>query len=275
MSGSSTGDLSFNVQTPCPSHTLVVQARPLARKDPRWRVQVFLKARVQRWGRIRLCAKVRRVSPSVATQSSELTTATKAESSSNQVASTEVIQKIKASPDSTATHASSVSSSGNADSVRRPASADSCSLRKTKTTTNTAEDSSIVGAFIGELKSRLSWTKMATVLKAESFVLASNSGCRPSDKDNANGEEKSELQQPAPTTESRRPLAPIQNRPANGVFVGTQASDSAKDMHLHHPTSTDAFPSSDDNDGCNPPGANFTVAELVTTVFGTRVSSRS
>ncbi|KAJ7792383.1 hypothetical protein B0H14DRAFT_3889965 [Mycena olivaceomarginata] len=229
-------------------------------------------------------------SPSVITPSSELTTTTKAESSSNQVTSTEVTRNIKASPDSTATHASPVSSTGNADSVRRPASADSCSLRKTKTTINTAEDSSIVGAFIGELKSRLSWTKTATVPKADSFVLASKSGCRPSDKDNANGEEKSELEQvlalrrqaiaessykfdldkPAPITESRRPLAPIQNRFVNGVFIGTQASDSTKDMHLHHPTSTDLFPSSEDNDDCNPPGADFTVTELVTTALGTR-----
>ncbi|KAJ7318153.1 hypothetical protein DFH08DRAFT_1037016 [Mycena albidolilacea] len=264
-SHSSTGDLSFNVQTPCPSHILVVQARPLARKDLAVESVGLSQSPRAEVGEDSVVCESQASSPSVATQSSELTTATKAESSSNQVASTEVTQNIKASPDSTAIHASPVSSSGNADSVRRPASSDSCSLRKTKTTTNTAEDSSVVGAFISELKS--------------------------SDKDNTNGEEKSELQQvlalrrqaivessykialnkqPAPTTESRRPLAPTQNRPANGVFVGTQASESTKDMHLHHPTSTDAFSSSDDNDDCSPPGADFTVTELVAAAFGTR-----
>jgi hypothetical protein len=147
-----------------------------------------------------------------------------------------------------------------------------------------------MGAFIGELRSRLLWTKAATVLKADSFVLASKSGCRPSDNDNANTE-KSELQQvlalrrqaiagfsykidldkqPTSPTESRRPLAPIQNRPANGVFVGTQASDSTKDMHLHHTAPTDAFSSNDENDDCNPPGTDLTVTELVTTAFGIR-----
>jgi hypothetical protein len=144
-----------------------------------------------------------------------------------------------------------------------------------------------MGAFIGELKSRLLWTKTATVIKADSFVLASKSGCRPSDNDNANTElqqvfalrrqaiagssYKIDLdKQPTSPTESRRPLAPIQIRPANGVFVGTQASDSTKDMHLHHTAPTDAFSSGDENDDCNPPGADLTVTELVTTTFGTR-----
>ncbi|KAJ7318139.1 hypothetical protein DFH08DRAFT_1036941 [Mycena albidolilacea] len=295
MSSSSTGNLSFNAQTPCPSHTLVTKARPLARKDlvvesaglsQSLHAEVVTDSIVSETEVI-VVARF----PSVITPSSELTTATKTDSSSNQVASTEVTRNIKASPDSTPTHASPVSSSGNTDSVRRPASADSCSLQKTKPTANTTEDNSIMGAFIGELKSRLSWTKAATVLKADSFVLASKSGCRPSDNDNANTEEKSELQQvlalrrqaiagfsykialdkqPTSPTESRRPLAPIQNRPANGVFVGTQASDSTKDMHLHHTAPTGAFPSSDENDDCNPLGTDLTVTELVTTAFGTR-----
>ncbi|KAJ7856761.1 hypothetical protein B0H14DRAFT_3864952 [Mycena olivaceomarginata] len=202
-------------------------------------------------------------SPSVTTPSSVLTTATKAESSSNQVAFTEVTQNIKASPDSTATHASPVSSSDNTGSVGRPASADSCPL---PTTPNTTEDSSIMEAFIGELKSRLSRTrtKMPTVVKADSFAIAGSSYKIDSDK------------QPAPTTQTRRALAPIQNRFISGVFVGTQTSVSPKDVH-HHLTPTDILSSQvlprDDNDDCNPPGVDFTVTELKGRVLpGTRVS---
>jgi hypothetical protein len=144
-------------QTPCLSHTLAVKARHLARTVPRWTVRIFSQARVQRWWRmIRLYAKTKILlcprwrgnflapsfpllltcsfrSLSVTTPSSELTTATKAESSSNQVAFTEVTQNIKASPDSTATHASPVSSSDNTGSVGRPASADFCPSRRRRT----------------------------------------------------------------------------------------------------------------------------------------------
>ncbi|KAJ7856642.1 hypothetical protein B0H14DRAFT_3864872 [Mycena olivaceomarginata] len=148
-----------------------------------------------------------------------------------------------------------------------PASTDSYSLRKTKPTTNTTEDNSIMRSFIGELKSRLSWTKTATVPKADSFVLwpASPDVDRPTTTTPITRRRASCIRLP-----SRRPLAPIQNRFFNGAFIGKPPPVSPKDMHLHHPTSTDAFPFSDDNDNCNPPGADFTVTELVTTAFGTR-----
>jgi hypothetical protein len=144
-----------------------------------------------------------------------------------------------------------------------------------------------MGAFIGELRSRLLWAKTAIVFKVDSFVLA-----KPlSDDDNVNNEETSELRRvlalrcqaiagssykfdldKQPTTQTPRPLAPIQNRFVSGVFVGTQAPVSPKDVH-HHLTPTDILSSQvlprDDND-CNPPGADFTVTELVTTAFGTR-----
>ncbi|KAJ7716347.1 hypothetical protein B0H14DRAFT_3522291 [Mycena olivaceomarginata] len=134
MSNFLAGNLSFNVQTPYPSHTLMVQV----------------------------------VEDSIVSETEVIVVA--------RVPVCHYTVNIKASPDSTATHAS-------------PASTDSCSLRKTKPTTNTTEDNSIMRTFIGELKSRLSWT----VPKADSFVLASKSGCRPSDNDNANNEETSEL----------------------------------------------------------------------------------
>ncbi|KAJ7248244.1 hypothetical protein B0H12DRAFT_1123750 [Mycena haematopus] len=187
------------------------------------------------------------------------------------------VSSTTAVSDSIAIHAHPISRSGTPDKVCRSAPADSSSISKAKD--NSATEG-IMNSFLGELKTRLSWTKKSSLPPAGSFIFVKKPSNTEEDQPSelqqvlarrrqviANSSFKLDVKQAAPPKEPRRPLASTGF--VNGVFIGHHDAAPAKGAPVHPVPTEDTAPS-DDNTECNPPGADFAVTELVTTPFGTR-----
>jgi hypothetical protein len=160
----------------------------------------------------------------------------------------------------------------------------------------------MMGALIGELKTRLTWTKKSAVATSYSpsptkstFIIIDKSECRHSDKENipvsselhqalarrrsAMSESSRKFDVTLGPKEDRRPLAPVPSF-LNTTINSHRVPVSTENAPRHDPVPTEDIsaktlaisgpqsPSSNDN--LNPPGADFMVTELITTAFGTR-----